>query len=151
MYEFLLVFHSWLRYLVIILAAIVLIKAWQGFMQKKSWDESVEKFSLFFTISLDVQLLIGLLLYGIFSPLTKLAFEDFGGAMKDSMLRYWAVEHIIIMLIAIIIAHVGKKKNKKASEDIKKFKAAVVYFTIAVILIIVGIPWPFYSNGRGLF
>lgn len=150
MYEFLLTFHGWLRYLVIILAVVVLFKAWQGFLQKKKWDDNIEKLSLFFTISLDIQLLIGLLLYGIFSPLTKLAFQNFGGAMKDSMLRYWAVEHIFIMLIAIIVVHVGRVKIKKASDDAKKFKSAAIYFTIGLILVLIGIPWPFLSNGRPL-
>ncbi len=151
MYEFLLTFHGWLRYFVIFLAAFVLVKAWQGFIQKKSWDISVEKSSLFFSILLDIQLLIGFLLYFVYSPLTKIAFQNFGAAMKDSMLRYWAVEHLTLMLIAIILVHIGRIKIKKASEDIKKFKAAVIYFTIAVILILVGIPWPFLPNGRGLF
>lgn len=151
MYEFLLTFHGWLRYIVIILAVFTLFKAWQGFLQNKKWDDQTDKLSLFYNISLDIQLLLGLLLYGIFSPLTKLAFEDFGGAMKDSMLRYWAVEHITIMIIAIILVHVGRIKAKKATEDKAKFKAIAVYFTISIILILFGIPWPFYSYGRPLF
>jgi uncharacterized membrane protein YidH (DUF202 family) len=62
-------------------------------------------------------------------------------AMKDSQLRYWAVEHIFIMIFSIVIAQVGRIRIKRAHSSINKHKNAAIYFTLAFILILSRIPW----------
>ncbi len=140
MYEILLSTHSYLRWIITILAVLVIVKAVLGLMNKTEFTNSDSKFGLFFMISCDIQLLIGLLLYCWASPITTSAFADFGAAMKDKELRFWAVEHITGMLIAWILVHIGKAKSKKGT-DIAKHKSALIYYGLAVILIIASIPW----------
>jgi hypothetical protein len=83
-----------------------------------------------------------LLLYGVFSPVLQKAFADFGGAMKDGVLRYWAVEHMTMMVIAVAFAHIGAARVKKASSDVAKHRVAVIFFGLAILMIVASIPWP---------
>ncbi len=61
--------------------------------------------------------------------------------MKNSMLRFYAVEHILVMLIALALIHIGKSKAKKAKTDVRKHKISAIFFTIAFVLILSRIPW----------
>lgn len=141
MYDFVLLLHSWLRWVVVILAVLVLFRALMGVMNKSAFSAADDKASLFFMISCDVQLLIGLLLYVFLSPITAAAFQDFGSAMKDATLRYFAVEHLSMMLIALVLVHIGRSRSKKATTDLAKHKALLIYYGIAVLLMFASIPW----------
>jgi hypothetical protein len=90
---------------------------------------------------MDIQFLIGIILYAFVSPLTKAAFSDFGAAMKNPALRFYAVEHILLMVIALVLVHIGRSKSKKAIAPWKKHRAAAIYYGIALVLILAGIPW----------
>ena len=99
------------------------------------------KIGLSYTIVMDVNLLLGLLLYILFSPITKAAFANFGAAMGDSTLRFFAVEHIFGMVVAVILAHVGRALSKKATEPVKKYRAAAIWYTLSLLVILAMIPW----------
>ncbi len=105
---------------------------------------------LIFTSLLNLQFVLGLILYGI-SPITRSAMMNFAAAMKDSMLRFYAVEHLAGMLIAVVIAQVGYSTSKRAGPDRGKFFRAAIAYSIAALLILASIPWPFMKYGRPLF
>jgi hypothetical protein len=86
-------------------------------------------------------LVTGLILYFFVSPFTKAAFADFGAAMKNADLRFYAVEHLSLMVIALILVHIGRIKSKKALVYVNKHKSAAIWYGIAFILILTGIPW----------
>lgn len=141
MYTGLLHTHNLFRWLVLIalLAAIVLaIAGWSG---RKNWTKKDNIAGLLATIFVDVQLLIGLILYFFVSPITKSALADFGGAMKNPDLRFYAVEHVLLMVVALVFVHVGRSRSKKAVVNARKHKAAAIWYGIALILILAGIPW----------
>jgi hypothetical protein len=140
MYEILLTIHSYLRWIITILAIYVIVKAILGIVNKSEFTNSDSKTGLFFMISCDVQLLIGLLLYFWFSPITTSAFANFGAAMKDKELRFWAVEHIAGMLIAWLLVHIGRAKSKKG-DDLAKHKSSLIYYGLAIVIIMASIPW----------
>jgi hypothetical protein len=140
MYGIFLLVHSWLRWAV--LAAGVAAIARGG-----SRDESAGKW---FTILLDVQMLLGLLLYFALSPVTGAAFDDFGAAMGASHVRFFAVEHVFGMVIAIALAHVGRKKVLKAPVE-RKGRTAAIFYGLALVAILASIPWPGLAAGRPLF
>lgn len=152
MYQGLLHTHNLLRWVVLILAIITIYRYVMGWLQKKNYSAADNRIGGFFVGSLHAQLLIGLILYFFLSPITKVALNDFGLAMKDAVLRFWAVEHFTIMLLAVVIAQVGRSISKKRSSDEQKFKIAVVYYIIALLIILMSIPWPFRETiGRGWF
>ena len=141
MYHFVLFLHSWLRWVLLIFLVVVIVRSFYGWIRNKDFNQRDDRSTLFLVALFHIQLLLGLILYFFLSPVTKTAFHDFGTAMKDSYLRYWAVEHIFIMILSVIIAQIGRVKIKKAHADRAKFRNGVIYFTLALVLIISRIPW----------
>lgn len=143
--------HSILRWLVLLVALWAIIKMASGRSGKKSFTSADKRPALFFLIIMDLQLLVGLYLYFV-GPwgFKNIQNQGFGNIMKDSMSRFFAVEHLLGMLIALILVHVGYAATKKNVPDQKKFNKAFWCFLIAFILILASIPWPFREAlGRG--
>src|SRR5690554_2994764 len=127
MYTGLLHTHNLFRWLVLIALILAVLFAFIGWMGKKEWSKKDKITGLVLTIFMDIQFLIGLILYAFVSPFTKAAFADFGAAMKNADLRFYAVEHILVMVIALVFVHVGKSKSKKAVESSRKLRAAAIW------------------------
>jgi heme A synthase len=77
--------------------------------------------------------------------------DNFGAAMKDPALRFWAVEHISTMFVAVILVHVGRVLARKSLTPVAKRTRLLVCFGLATLLMMVGIPWPGRPGGRPLF
>lgn len=133
--------HHYLSWIVLFLLLYAVLKAWTGFIANKTWTGNDNLTGLVMMIAVDIQVLIGIILYGFLSPLTKAAFADFGAAMKNEMLRFYAVEHILVMVIALVVLHIGRKKAQKAPSDRTKHKLAGLYYTAGLVLILSRIPW----------
>lgn len=131
MYEILKSAHSGWRYIVLILLLVAVLQAIMGWFGNKAYTEGNRKLNVFTLISAHVQLLFGLVLYFL-SPLTK-------GPMAEAVFRYWKVEHISMMIIAIILITVGNARSKKAAAAIAKHKTIAIFFGIALVFILVSI------------
>ena len=154
MYLAALLIHSWLRWLALIAgvgATFAAFSARSGAPQQPKGLPGAERWGLIFMIALDVQMLLGLLLYGMLSPYTAAAMNDFGAAMRDPVLRFWAVEHFTMMLAAVVLVHVGRVLARKTDDVDKKRKRFLVCFGLAVLLMLLGMPWPGLASGRPLF
>jgi len=150
MYTGLLHAHSGLRYVVLILLLIAVVNALLAWRSKKSFKSSDKKIYLVTLIFTHIQLLIGLVLYFI-SPIVDRAYEDFGAAMKNPTLRFWAVEHFTVMLLAIILITIGYSSSKRATEEVSKHKKIGIFYLIGLALILISIPWPFSTVARPWF
>lgn len=133
-YKFLLEFHSGLRYIVFLMLVIAIVGAFANWSGKKAYSEGNRKFNLFTMIAVHTQILIGLVLYFL-SPNVRFG----GGVMKDATARYWTVEHISMMLIAMVLITIGHSKAKKAVLPEAKHKAIAVFYTLAFVIIVVAI------------
>jgi hypothetical protein len=151
LYETLLVLHSLIRWLVVIFAIITLVRAYLGWFGNKTWRKSDNRVGMLFGSFLDLQMLIGLILYFFVSPITTAAFRNFGPAMANADVRYFSVEHVLLMVVGVVLAHIGSSKVKKEANDASKFKIAAIWYSVAVLVILVAIPWPFLPSGRPLF
>jgi hypothetical protein len=140
LYSILLPLHSILRWVVVILAVITIGRAFYGWLGKKPWVQLDNQLSSYFTIAFDIQILIGLILYFI-SPLTQQAFKNFGGAMGNADLRFFAVEHIFMMILALGVAHAGRTLARKAKDDFKKHRNAALFYTLSILIVLSSIPW----------
>ncbi len=141
MYEVFLMLHSLLRWLLLVSLVVTIGKYLAGWLGSQPWKKMDNTLGIIFTSLMDLQLLIGLVLYFFLSPVTKMAFSDFGAAMKDDGLRFYAVEHFSMMLIAVVLAHIGRAKSKKSQTDKGKFRTGAIFFILALALIIAAIPW----------
>jgi len=133
MYQGLLHAHSGLRWIVLLLIIINVINALGGFSGKKVVGATDKKLSLFALICTHLQVLLGLGLYAL-SP--KVQFS--GSTMGNAMLRFFTMEHTVMMLIAVVLVTIGHRMTKSGN-----FKKVFWYYFIALVVILAGIPWPF--------
>lgn len=147
-----LVIHNILRWAILLFGLWAVFAALGAVISKRGYKSSDNKVSLFFMIGCDIQLLLGLYLYfsGMWFDRVK---TDMSGVMKDAAMRFFAVEHALMMIIAWLLVHVGRSMVKRADTDAQKHKRTLIYFGIALLLILAMIPWPFRQPGiaRQLF
>ena len=131
MYTALLTVHSWLRWVVLLAALLVLLRAIAGVAQRRP--------------------LIGLIIYFFLSPFTMSAWSDIGGAMRDAATRFVVIEHQVGMFIAVALAHIGRARIRKAGDDARRHRLALIFFGLAFVIMVASIPWPGRPSGRALF
>jgi len=148
MYVVLLTLHSLIRWVVVLAALVALVRAIGGLAGRQAWSALDRRLGVIFTSAMDTQLLIGLLLYFFFSPITTAALRDMGGAMAQAGIRYFALEHWLLMLVALVAAHIGWARAKKASGDSAKFRQIAIFFGLATVIVLLAIPWPFSATAR---
>jgi uncharacterized membrane protein YozB (DUF420 family) len=141
MYEIFLAVHNWLRWVVVILAVLALVRAYLGWLGGRPYTPQDRRWGSFFAISLDIQLLVGLILYFALSPLTTAALRDFGSAMRSADMRFFALEHVFYTVLAVVFAHLGTALSRRQAVDVKKHRIAAIFFTLAVLMLVIGIPW----------
>ena len=148
MYDLALILHSWLRWFALISGFVAVAMALRSPIGREA---PVDRWGLIFMATLDLQMLIGLLLYFVWSPITAAIFSDFGAAMRDPGARFWAVEHITSMMLAVVLAHVGRVLGRKAATPDSRRMKLFICFGIATVLMLLAIPWPGMRAGRPLF
>ncbi len=137
MYVFLLDLHDLLRWVIVIVGVVAVAMALRGAFARAAWTPQQNALGRLFTISVDLQLLIGLLLYFVFSPITTGAFRDFGAAMKDDHTRFFLVEHLPVMVVAIVLIHIGAARARR----VNRARPAALFYSIAMVLMLLAIPW----------
>jgi hypothetical protein len=136
--------HSGLRWVALILLLLAIVNAFTS----KTYEKKHRLINLFAMVTLHTQLLIGLVQYFVTSQ--KVQFID--GWMKNPLLRFYGMEHILLMIIAIALVTIGHSKSKKGTTPEEKFKPIKLWYVIGLVLILAAIPWPFRTVlGGGWF
>lgn len=131
MYQILKSAHSGWRYIVFILLLIAVIKALSGWLGNKTYTEGDRKLNVFTLISAHIQLVTGLVLY--------FAGDWYKADSSNAIGRYWKMEHISMMILAIILITIGNSKSKKLTEAVAKHRTIAVFFGLALIIVVVTI------------
>jgi hypothetical protein len=133
--------HNLLRWVILITLFLSIYKLWS-----KQNALGVSKILL---MSSHSTLLLGLYQYLTGAVgLKMIQAAGMGAAMKVAATRFWAVEHIFSMVLAITLITIGHVKYKKSSQS----GTTLVLYTIALLLILSAIPWPFRAGiGRPWF
>lgn len=146
MYQGMLHLHSFLRWVILILLLVAIYKSLTG--RHKPFTEGHRKTGFFLMIACDVMLLVGL--YQWFTGglgLKQIQASGFGNVMKDPFSRFYVVEHLTGMLLAIVLVHLGYAYGKKDVPDAQKHKRVLLYFGLALLIMLISIPWPFRAVG----
>jgi len=151
MYDLLLLSHSWLRWLVLLAFVAALARAIGGVSTRRPWTPVDTRAGIWLTASLDLQMLLGLILYIFLSPVTQSAFVDMAAAMRAAPIRFFTVEHPVGMIVAIALAHVGRARVGKATASESKHKLALIFFGLSLLVLLLSIPWPIGPGARSLF
>ncbi|MDB5203593.1 MAG: hypothetical protein JWQ27_3002 [Ferruginibacter sp.] len=140
-----LILHNILRWAVLFFGFWTLINAITGVSSKRIYTANDNRSNLFFMICCDIQLLAGLALYFSNAWFDKIK-AGMGPVMKNGYDRFFTVEHAGVMILAWILVHVGRSAVKKAPTDAAKHKKMLIFFGLALLLILVSIPWPFRAE-----
>ncbi len=139
MYPIVISIHNIVRWIVIIAAVYALFRAYRGWIGKRYWTEADRKAGLYFSVAFDIQFLLGVILAAV-SPLFRSIMLNFQNAMTIDELRA-VVEHIPLMLFALVIVHVTSVLAKRAGDDVRKHRRAAIGYTLASIVMSLAIPW----------
>jgi hypothetical protein len=141
LYPAVLTFHNIVRWLVVIAALLAIVRSINGLAFKRGYTQQDNKVGLWFTIIMDIQVLLGILLYFFLSPITLTALQNFGGAMGNASVRFYAVEHIFLMILALGVAHMGRTFIRKGISAPEKHRRTLIWFGLAILIVLVAIPW----------
>ena len=130
--------HNILRWVVVVAGVAAIAGAWQGVISGREWGKGDRLRSVALVASLHLQLLLGLILY-VQSPLVQVAFDDPGAAMGERALRYFFVEHITMMILAVVVIQVGSIMAKKGDDDHKKHKRGAIFYTVGFAILMAGL------------
>lgn len=150
-YQILLTLHNLTRWAVLLLGVWALYRAYSGWFGRKSWTDVDRRSGVYFAAALGIQFILGALLYFVPNSLANRALGDFSSTVRDPQVRFFVLEHSVVMLVAVIVSNIGSAMARRAPTDLAKFRRAAIMFTITVVLVLVAIPWPFLSYGRPLF
>jgi hypothetical protein len=134
--------HSGLRYIVLTLLVLVIVKSGTGFLGNKPFQPIDKSLGLSLLISTHLQLVLGLVLYFLSA---NVQFNE--NTMKEPALRYWAVEHLIGMLLAVILITAAYSTAKRMTEDLAKHKRMAIFNALALLIIVATI----WQSGRPVF
>lgn len=137
--------HGYWAYLVLLVLLLATFNALIKYFSNKPFGAKDFRISLFGLIVTHIQVLLGLLLFFAHPTLGYGSFRNPDLSMADIMgsseLRLYAVEHPLIMIIAVVFLTIGYSKHKKQLTSKGKFKMLAIFYTIALILILSRIPW----------
>ena len=139
MYSTFLTLHSIFRWLVLISLLYAIITSIQGFLTKRHFSKKDATIRVVTGAISHTQLLIGFTLYFVLSPVTRHFMSS--GSDGNHQIWFFGIYHIAMMFIAITVMTVGSSVSKRAKTDRAKFKNIMIYFSVALVLILLAIPW----------
>ena len=142
MYQILTFYHSMMRWLVLASLLYATYRAYKGYTLSAQFSKTDNAIRHWTATIAHIQLVIGIILYTQ-SPIIKYFWHNFKEAIHNIDLAFFGLLHIILMLTAIILITIGSALSKRKTTDKEKFKTMLVWFSIALIIIFIAIPWPF--------
>jgi cytochrome bd-type quinol oxidase subunit 2 len=142
MYQTLTVYHSLLRWLVLLSLILSLITACTGLWKQRNFSKTDNAIRHWTATIAHIQLIAGILLYAQ-SPVTRFFREHNAEARQQFDITFFSVVHAILMLIAIILIAIGSSLSKRQNSDRDKFRTMALWYAIALLIIFIAIPWPF--------
>ena len=139
-FRWLLSIHNIFRWVVILALLWGLYRAYSGWLGKKPWSALDRRAGMLLTIAYDIQFLLGLILAFI-SPIVASAFSNLNAAMQVKELRFFAVEHMPMMFLALIFGHVTSVVSRRAGSEMRKHRHAAIGFTLVAIITVAATPW----------
>lgn len=142
MYQTLTFYHNTLRWLVLASLLLALYRAYKGYFTRSAFSKTDNAIRHWTATIAHIQLMVGMMLYSQ-SPIIKYFLANFKTAIKSFDLAFFALIHSMLMLTAIVLLTIGSALTKRQATDREKFKTMLSWYTIALLLIFIAIPWPF--------
>nr|WP_294786396.1 hypothetical protein [uncultured Flavobacterium sp.] len=142
MHQSILICHSFMRWLVLVSLIYSIYRAYKGYSSKISFNKKDDLVRHWTATIAHIQLIFGILVY-VQSPIVKYFWSNFKEGIHNKDTAFFGLIHIVLMLIAIVVITIGSALAKRKFSDASKFKTILIWFSIALIIIFIAIPWPF--------
>ena len=140
MYLTLLTLHSWGRWAVLAGLLFGLARAYRGWLAGAPFTPLDDRVRHGVATVAHVQLTLGYLLYFV-SPVVR-AFR-LRAAVPDPNALFFGLQHVLAMTVAVVVLTIGSALAKRRAGSPAKFRTMALWFTAALLLIFLAIPWPF--------
>ena len=127
-------FHSSLPYLLFVAVLVVLALSLVGIFNQTAFDGKRKKSVLFAMILFHLQWTVGLILYFVSGR-----FKNIGESMSNDTDRLYAIEHPLMMTIALVLVTIARSKSKKTS-DSSMNRTVFILFALALVCMIFCLP-----------
>ncbi|MXO05700.1 hypothetical protein [Flavobacterium sp. HBTb2-11-1] len=142
MHQSILICHSFMRWLVLASLIYSIYIACKGYSYKLPFTGKANLIRHWTATIAHIQLLFGILVY-VQSPIVKYFWRNFKEGFQNKDTVFFGLIHIVLMLLAVVFITIGSALAKRRLSDEQKFKTMLVWFSIALIIIFIAIPWPF--------
>lgn len=142
MYQTLLICHSFLRWLMLISLLYSIFSAYKGYSSKLLFTKTDNAVRHWTATIAHIQLIFGILIY-VQSPIVKYFWKNFSEGIQNTEFAFFGIIHIFLMLTGIVLITIGSALAKRKKADSDKFKTMLIWFSIALFIIFIAIPWPF--------
>jgi hypothetical protein len=151
LYSITLLAHSYVRWAVLVAAIVVVARCAAAASREAPWSARDESAHRTFIAFADGQLVLGILLWAWLSPITAAFFADPRNAVHDHVLRFFGLEHVTMMVLAIGVLHGGRRWSKRAEAQPVRRRRVLVSSVAFIVIVLPSIPWPGLRHGRPLF
>lgn len=142
MYPTLLAIHSLFRWLVLLSLIYAIYAAYTGWLKAKVFTPFDNKVRHITATIVHIQFMLGLTLYFI-SPMVDYFLHNYSTAVHIREIRFFGMEHIFTMVVAVTVITIGSVKAKRQASDVEKLKTIAIWFSIGLFIILCSIPWAF--------
>jgi len=142
--------HSHWRWAVLLLWLVLFVRSLRGVRQRRPWETADDRIATAFLGAVDLQLLLGLVLFFFLSPYFLALRQSPGAVMKDSVTRFFAIEHQTSMILAVAAAHIGRVRAKRA-DPARRHRIMLITAIVFFVFVFIAIPWPGRVMARPLF
>ncbi len=138
----LLVIHSAVRWLVLVAMLITIVRARYRSRKALPYTPTDNRLRVGTLAVVHLQAVLGMVLYGI-SPIIRYFYSAFGEAVHNRPVRFFGMEHSLVMTVSVIVVTIGSARAKRQTTDAGKHRAIWVWYGIALLLILSSVPWAF--------
>jgi len=131
--------HNLLRWFVLVLGVLALVRASQGLNGRRPYA-AARRAGVFFMASLHLQVFLGLALFMV-SPVVQQGLLNMKASMADASIRFFIAEHPLVMLLAAVLMTIGGIVAKNAPDDASRHRKALVFVAITLAMVLWAIPW----------
>ncbi|NRF37497.1 hypothetical protein HQN83_02155 [Pedobacter sp. LMG 31643] len=142
MYSTILALHSLVRWFVLVSLLFAIFRAFSGCFSSRKFSRLDNAIRHWTATIAHVQLIFGLVLYFI-SPIVNYFLHNFSDAVHRREIRFFGMEHSLMMMTAVVVITIGSAKAKRKQTDLEKFKTMALWYGIGLLIILSSIPWAF--------
>ena len=128
--------HIYISAITLLAGFSTLFLSFHGWRRSRDFGRNDALSSLVFSIGLYFQLILGFMIYFTLRTSLDGPMWDVPDTENDASLRFWAIEHIALMILALFLTQLGRIFIKRSNKTVMNFKASLFYNSASMLLIL---------------